>query len=97
MTISVRNFLVTAIVLASAVACNAGSKTGASFPNPAVDEPAAANKGQETAVFPGGGFWGNQPAFHLLKGVTNAPPRYSGGDIKLPAYAIVATGRAGYA
>src|SRR5260370_12787482 len=92
MTISVRNFLVIAVMLASAVACNAGSKTGASFPSPAVDEPAAANKGQETAVIAGGCFWGIQAVFQHVKGVTNANSGYSGGDRKLPPYELGSPG-----
>jgi peptide-methionine (S)-S-oxide reductase len=42
----------------------------APLPDPATDVPKAAAKGQATAVFAGGCFWGVDAVFKHVKGVT---------------------------
>jgi peptide-methionine (S)-S-oxide reductase len=44
----------------------------APLPDPATDVPKAAAKGQATAVFAGGCFWGVDAVFKHVKGVTSA-------------------------
>ena len=58
--------------------CNASSAVVA-IPDPSVDNPLAATKGQETVVVAGGCFWGIQAVFEHLKGVIRATSGYSGG------------------
>jgi peptide-methionine (S)-S-oxide reductase len=67
------------------------------MPRPAVDAPLASAKGQETAVFAGGCFWGVQAVFEHVKGVTSATSGYSGGYVKSPSYETVSSGLSGHA
>jgi peptide-methionine (S)-S-oxide reductase len=67
------------------------------FPAPAVDAPLAATKGQQTAVFAGGCFWGVQAIFEHLKGVSSATSGYAGGYVKSPSYESVSMGITGHA
>lgn len=67
------------------------------FPAPTVDEQLAAKKGQETAVFAGGCFWGMQGVFQHVKGVTRATSGYSGGNVENPYYELVSSGDTGHA
>jgi peptide-methionine (S)-S-oxide reductase len=67
------------------------------MPKPAVDEPLAAAKGEETIVLAGGCFWGVQAVFEHLKGVTSATSGYSGGFVKSPSYETVSSGLSGHA
>ncbi len=67
------------------------------MPKPAVDAPLASAKGQETAVFAGGCFWGVQAVFEHVKGVTSATSGYSGGYVKSPSYETVSSGLSGHA
>src|SRR6202049_2012104 len=67
------------------------------IPNPEVDNPLSAVKGQETAVLAGGCFWGIQAVFEHLKGVIGATSGYSGGSADTAQYDRVSTGRTGHA
>lgn len=67
------------------------------FPNPNLDAPLAAAKGQQTAVLAGGCFWGTQAVFEHLKGVISATAGYSGGYVKDPSYEAVSMGVTGHA
>ena len=67
------------------------------FPAPAIDAPLAAAKGQQTAVFAGGCFWGVQAIFEHLKGVSSATSGYAGGYVKSPSYESVSMGVTGHA
>ena len=67
------------------------------IPNPDVDTPLAANKGQETAVVAGGCFWGIQAVFEHVKGVISATSGYSGGAANTAQYEKVCSGRTGHA
>jgi len=67
------------------------------FPAPAIDEPLAAVRSQQTAVFAGGCFWGVQAVFEHLKGVSSATSGYAGGYVKSPSYETVSMGVTGHA
>jgi peptide-methionine (S)-S-oxide reductase len=67
------------------------------FPKPSVDEPLAAQKGQEHVVLAGGCFWGTQAVFEHLKGVKQVVAGYSGGHVESPGYEMVSTGLTGHA
>jgi len=69
----------------------------APLPDPATDVPKAAAKGQATAVFAGGCFWGVDAVFKHVKGVTSATSGYSGGASKTAHYELVGTGATGHA
>lgn len=68
-----------------------------SFPDAAVDIPAAQEKGPQKAVFAGGCFWGVEAVFEHLKGVTSAVSGFSGGEAKTAHYETVSTGETGHA
>src|SRR6266849_7673269 len=76
--------------------CNSSSDVVA-LPDPAVDNPLAAAKGQETAVVAGGCFWGLPAVFERLKGVLRATSGYSGGAANTATYERVCSGRTGHA
>jgi len=67
------------------------------IPNPAVDDPIASAKGQQTVVLAGGCFWGIQAVFEHVKGVKSATAGYSGGTVKNPSYEQVSSGATGHA
>jgi peptide-methionine (S)-S-oxide reductase len=67
------------------------------FPKPAVDEPLATAKSQETAVLAAGCFWGVQAVFEHMKGISSVTAGYSGGRIKSPSYEMVSSGLTGHA
>ena len=71
--------------------------SGPIAPPPAVDEPAPAGKGYETAVFSGGCFWGVQGVFQHVKGVIMAVSGYAGGEATTAHYDWVSTGTTGHA
>lgn len=73
------------------------SNAKAPFPQPAVDAPLAALKGQETAVVAGGCFWGIQAVFAHVKGVKSSTSGYSGGPANTAHYDEVSTGATGHA
>jgi peptide-methionine (S)-S-oxide reductase len=68
-----------------------------SVPSPLIDEAPATNRGQETAVFAGGCFWGVQAVFEHVKGVIKATAGYSGGSATTAEYSTVSTGSTGHA
>lgn len=74
-----------------------GAAFAAPLPDPATDVPKAAAKGQATAVFAGGCFWGVDAVFKHVKGVTSATSGYSGGASKTAHYELVGTGATGHA
>jgi peptide-methionine (S)-S-oxide reductase len=67
------------------------------FPAPAIDAPLAVAKGQQSAVFAGGCFWGVQAVFQHLKGVSSVTSGYAGGFVKSPSYESVSMGVTGHA
>ena len=76
--------------------CNTTGSSVA-IPNPSMDAPLAATKGQQTAVLAGGCFWGIQAVFERLKGVIRATSGYSGGSADTAQYEQVCSGRTGHA
>ena len=54
-------------------------------------------KGQQTAVFAGGCFWGIESVFEHLKGVLDAVSGYAGGDAGSAQYETVSGGSTGHA
>ncbi len=88
--------LIAILPLIVLTACNA-SGTPKQSPNPAVDQPLAATKGQQEVVFAGGCFWGIQGVFEHVKGVTSATAGYSGGEANTAEYETVSTGTTGHA
>jgi peptide-methionine (S)-S-oxide reductase len=60
---------------------------------PVSAEPGAeAAKGEQTAVFAGGCFWGVEAVFESVKGVKDAKSGYSGGDARTADYDSVSSG-----
>jgi peptide-methionine (S)-S-oxide reductase len=85
------------ITLAGVIACNAGDRSVAVVPNPAVDAPLAAAKSEQTTVIAGGCFWGIQAVFQHVKGVISATSGYSGGAANTAEYERVSNGDTGHA
>jgi peptide-methionine (S)-S-oxide reductase len=54
-------------------------------------------KGQQTAVFAGGCFWGVDAVFKHVKGVTRVVSGFSGGSAATAHYEIISTGTTGHA
>jgi peptide-methionine (S)-S-oxide reductase len=76
----------------------AGAADGAAaLPDPAVDTPAPATSGRQTAVLSGGCFWGVQAVFQHVKGVVSATSGYSGGSAATAHYDRVEEGNTGHA
>ena len=75
----------------------AAERAGGALPAPAVDDALASAKGEQTAVFAGGCFWGIQAVFEHVKGVKSAISGYSGGKVASPSYEDVSSGTTGHA
>jgi peptide-methionine (S)-S-oxide reductase len=67
------------------------------FPDPAVDVPAGAAKGTQTAVFAGGCFWGVEGVYERVKGVKDAVSGFAGGAMNTAHYETVSSGSTGHA
>jgi peptide-methionine (S)-S-oxide reductase len=79
------------------LAACAGLTAAESLPNPAVDDPLASSKTEQTAVFAGGCFWGVEAVFEHVKGVKDVVSGYSGGSAQTAQYDTVSSGRTGHA
>jgi peptide-methionine (S)-S-oxide reductase len=103
--ISMFNYLVlflSVILFSGAIACNLSgvSTTTAAAgptPKPAVKVPASSPKGEQTAVFAGGCFWGVEAVFEHVKGVSDSRSGYAGGEAKTASYGTVSGGSTGHA
>jgi peptide-methionine (S)-S-oxide reductase len=84
------------LVVAVGLSCNVVVAT-IEIPDPAVDAPLASSKGEQTAVFSGGCFWGVQAVFEHVKGVIDVKAGYCGGTAKTAHYEIVSSGSTGHA
>ncbi|WP_166206370.1 peptide-methionine (S)-S-oxide reductase MsrA [Cognatiluteimonas telluris] len=86
-------------LLAGLMACSAGfaRSNPVALPDPKLDIPATAARGEQTAVFAGGCFWGVEAVFDHVRGVTSAISGYSGGTAMTAQYHVVGTGRTGHA
>src|SRR5262245_61269849 len=78
------------------VACNVVTATVA-IPDPVIDAPLAATKGEQTMVLSGGCFWGIQAVYRRVKGVIDVKSGYCGGSADTAHYQKVSTGRTGHA
>jgi peptide-methionine (S)-S-oxide reductase len=67
------------------------------LPDPVVDQPIAAAKGEQTIVLAGGCFWGVQAVFQHVKGVVSATSGYAGGTVSSPSYEQVSASTTGHA
>ena len=67
------------------------------LPDPALDQPVATAKGEQTIVLAGGCFWGVQAVFQHVKGVVSATSGYAGGTVSSPTYEHVSSGSTGHA
>jgi peptide-methionine (S)-S-oxide reductase len=77
--------------------CFFATASGATLPDPTLDAPLAGSKGEQTAVFAGGCFWGIQAVFEHVKGVTAVKAGYSGGAASTAHYELVGSGETGHA
>jgi peptide-methionine (S)-S-oxide reductase len=87
------------LLCVAATACGvveSSSTRDASAPTAAV-ESAPTPKGEQTAVFAGGCFWGVEAVFEHVKGVSNVTSGYSGGTAKTAKYDAISTGKTGHA
>jgi peptide-methionine (S)-S-oxide reductase len=82
---------------AAGLAVLAAASFAATFPDPVVDATKSATKGQATAVFAGGCFWGVDAVFKHVKGVNNVTSGYAGGAANTAQYDTVSTGSTGHA
>ncbi len=73
------------------------SSAPAVVPAPAADFTSVTPKGEQTAVFAGGCFWGIQAVFQHIKGVKSATSGYAGGTVEHPEYEQVGSGTTGHA
>lgn len=78
------------------LACNVVTATVA-IPDPVIDAPLAAAKGEQTAVLAGGCFWGVQAVYRHIKGVIDVKAGYCGGSANTAHYEMVSSGRTGHA
>ena len=82
----------------STLGCNAITTAAVvTIPDPALDAPLAATKGEQTAVLAGGCFWGLEAVFEHVKGVVNVTSGYSGGAADTARYELVGTDETGHA
>lgn len=100
-----KKLLLTTVVIALAaftylgggVRLGAAEEKAVKLPAPAMDAPATAQAGSDTAVFAGGCFWGVQAVFQHTRGVLNAVSGYAGGEKASASYSLIGTGRTGHA
>lgn len=59
--------------------------------------PKPAAKGEQTAVFAGGCFWGLEAVFEHIKGVSDVTSGYAGGTAETADYETVSSGKTGHA
>jgi peptide-methionine (S)-S-oxide reductase len=73
-------------------ACNMASASAVTIPDPQLDAPLAATKGEQIAVVAGGCFWGVEAVYDRVRGVVKAESGYAGGSADSAKYYTVATG-----
>jgi peptide-methionine (S)-S-oxide reductase len=89
-------YLIPVLFLFTAALCPA-ARPKVAFPDPAIDIPASAGQGKQTAVLAGGCFWGVEAVFERLKGVQDVVSGFAGGDKSTAHYETVSTGTTGHA
>ena len=89
--------ILTLLILGATLAYNAVAAGDVSIPDPVLDAPLAATKGEQTVVLAGGCFWGVEAVFEHVKGVTRVTSGYSGGSASDADYESVSAGDTGHA
>ncbi|HEY9283180.1 MAG TPA: peptide-methionine (S)-S-oxide reductase MsrA [Pyrinomonadaceae bacterium] len=89
--------ILTLFTLGIMTACHAAAARQVSLPDPVLDAPLAAAKGERTAVLAGGCFWGVEAVFEHVKGVTSVTSGYSGGSAASANYEMVSRGETAHA
>jgi peptide-methionine (S)-S-oxide reductase len=89
--------ILSVVVFFGATLTRNSATAAAAIPNPAVDDPLATAKGQQTVVVAGGCFWGIQAVYQHVKGVISATAGYSGGAANTADYETVSEGKSGHA
>src|SRR5688572_6393989 len=89
--------IIAASFLLSTLSCNVAATATVTIPDPILDAPLAAVKGEQTAVLAGGCFWGIEAVFEHVKGVIDVKSGYSGGSEKTAQYEVVSSGRTEHA
>src|SRR5882762_4933169 len=90
--------IVSVFLVGTTLGCHAAAAPSVSaIPNPAIDAPLAAAKGERAAVVAGGCFWGIQAVFQHVKGVIAVTSGYSGGSADRAHYELVSEGNTGHA
>lgn len=87
------------LLMSTSLACNVVRSSPEVVPvvEPAIESAAPTAKGEQTAVFAGGCFWGVDAVFKHVKGVTDVKSGYSGGEAKTATYDQVSDGDTGHA
>jgi peptide-methionine (S)-S-oxide reductase len=89
--------LITMVTTMFLNACSAANASAVAVPNPKIDAQLATSKGEQTAVFAGGCFWGVEAVFDRVKGVVKAESGYAGGEGDTAQYETVSSGDTGHA
>jgi peptide-methionine (S)-S-oxide reductase len=96
--INKRLFLTAVILLiVTTLAFHSTRGSVVALPDPIINAPVPVVKGEQTAVFAGGCFWGIQAVFQHVKGVIDAKSGYSGGSAATAHYEMVSDGDTGHA
>ena len=85
------------VVLLGAAGLLRGNTAEAQIPAFAAAPRVPSAKGEQTAVFAGGCFWGVDAVFKHVKGVSSVVSGYSGGGSGTARYPVVSTGTTGHA
>ena len=85
------------LLISASLACTAATATAVGIPDPTLDAPLATTKGEQTAVFAGGCFWGIEAVFEHVKGVKSVTSGYAGGEAKTARYEMVSSGQTEHA
>jgi peptide-methionine (S)-S-oxide reductase len=93
----VKRFVPYVVPVLLVTALSVAARPKIAFPDAAVDIPASAAQGKQTAVLAGGCFWGVEAVFEHLKGVTNVVSGFAGGDKSTAHYETVSSGTTGHA
>lgn len=98
MTVYIVQFL-SFLLMSTSIACNVVKSSPEVVPviQPVVESPSTTAKGEQTAVFAGGCFWGVDAVFKHVKGVTNVKSGYAGGEARTAEYETVSEGTTGHA
>src|SRR5262245_32027444 len=88
------------ILFSTTMACSSISTSATPVAAPVPTRPVVEKqpvKGEQTAVFAGGCFWGVEAVFERVKGVTDARSGYAGGAADTAKYDLVSMGDTGHA